>query len=32
MIAGFANNTCVNEVQGFDFISVYQDDLYCLTD
>ena len=32
MIAGFANNTCVNEVQSFDFISVYQDDLYCLTD
>ena len=32
MMAGFANNTCVKEVQSFDFISVYQDDLYCLTD
>ena len=31
-MAGFANNTCVKEVQSFDFISVYQDDLYCLTD
>ena len=32
MIAGFANITCVKDIQSFDFISVYEDDLYCLTD
>ena len=32
MIVGFAINTCVYEGHSFDFVSVYQDNLYCPTD